>query len=123
MGHLERVPLLAAFALLAVTPSISGASVLKSGVQGSVSRGPTQPVCAAEMSCSAPVAGASLTFAHGSVTRHARTDAAGRYSIRLAPGRYVVRVSGAHFGYSPRAVTVRAGRMSVLNIQIDTGIR
>jgi hypothetical protein len=41
----------------------------------------------------------------------------------LAPGRYSVRVAGARFGYSPQTVTVRARRMSTMNIRIDTGIR
>jgi hypothetical protein len=43
--------------------------------------------------------------------------------MRLAPGRYAVRVAAAGASYSPRKVTVRVRRMSVLNIDIDTGIR
>jgi hypothetical protein len=116
--------LLAAFVLLlAVTPAISSASRPKSGLHGSVRRGPTQPVCSAEEPCNAPVVGAQLTFVRGSVVRHVRTKAGGRYSMRLKPGRYSVRVAGAPFGYSPSTVVVRRGRMSTMNILIDTGIR
>ena len=123
MRHFARLALLAACAILALTPAISGASVTRSGVHGSVRRGPTQPVCQVGTPCTAPAAGVRLTFARGTVVRHVRTNKRGRYSIRLAPGRYVVRVAGARFGYSPQKVTVRPGRMSRLNVQIDTGLR
>jgi hypothetical protein len=115
--------LLAAFVMLALTPAISTASAVKSGVHGSVTRGPTQPVCQPKSPCTTPAAGIHLTFVRGSVVRHTRTNRRGRYSIRLAPGRYTVRVAAAGASYSPRKVTVRARRMSVLNIDIDTGIR
>jgi hypothetical protein len=117
------LPILAAFAILALAPAISGASVTRSGVHGSVRRGPTQPVCQVGTPCTAPAAGVRLTFLRGTVVRHKRTNKRGRYSIRLAPGRYAVRVSGGRFGYTPRKVIVRRGHMSRLNIQIDTGLR
>jgi hypothetical protein len=123
MRRLARLPLLAAFALLSLTPGLAGASALRSGVNGSVKRGPTQPACQIGTPCTAPVAGARITFSRGAVVRHVRTNNRGRYSIHLAPGRYAVRVSGARFGYSPRKVTVRRGQMSRLNIYIDTGLR
>ena len=123
MRPLARLPLLAAFAILVLTPALSTASVTRSGVHGSVRRGPTQPVCQVGIPCSAPAAGVRLTFSRGTVVRHVRTNKRGRYSIRLAPGRYAVRVSGARFGYTPQKVTVRRGRMSLLNIHIDTGLR
>jgi hypothetical protein len=123
MRRPARLLLLALFALLSLTPAVSNASSARSGVHGSVRRGPTQPVCQAETPCTAPAPGARLTFSRGAVARHVRTNRRGRYSIRLAPGRYAVRVSGASFGYSPRKVTVRRGQMSWLKIHIDTGIR
>ncbi|HEY3461866.1 MAG TPA: carboxypeptidase-like regulatory domain-containing protein [Gaiellaceae bacterium] len=115
--------MLALFAIPALAPAISSASGVRSGLHGSVRRGPTQPVCQVGTSCTAPAAGVRLTFSHGAVVRHVRTGPRGRYSIRLAPGRYAVSVSGAPFGYSPRKATVRRGRMSLLNIRIDTGLR
>jgi hypothetical protein len=115
--------LLAVFAILALTPAISSASLTRSGVHGSVGRGPTQPVCQVGTPCTALAARARLTFSRGTVVRHVRTNKRGRYSIRLAPGRYAVRVSVAQFGYSPQEVTVRRGQMSRLNIHIDTGLR
>jgi hypothetical protein len=114
---------LALFAALGVTPAISSASAVGSGVHGSVRRGPIQPVCQAEAACTAPAPGVKLTFVRGTVVHRMRSGARGRYSIQLAPGKYDVRVAGAPFGFAPRSVTVRAGRMSMLNILIDTGIR
>jgi len=73
--------------------------------------------------CTAPASNVGITFVHGSVARHVRTGERGRYSIRLAPGTYRVKIARARFGYSPHTVTVRRGRVSTLNISIDTGIR
>ena len=115
--------LLAALLLLGVAPDISSASKSPSGVHGSVRRGPTQPVCQAETPCTAPVVGARLTFVRGSVVHRVLTAAGGRYSMRLAPGTYTVRVTDAPHGYSPQRVTVQSGRMSTMNLVIDTGIR
>jgi hypothetical protein len=63
-----------------------------------------------------------ISFVRGAVVRHVRTNGRGRYSIRLSPGTYAVRIA-ARFGYDPRVATVSRGRMSTLNIRIDTGIR
>jgi Carboxypeptidase regulatory-like domain len=122
MRRLACLPLLATFAILSLTPGLAGASGVRSGVDGSVKRGPTQPSCQVGTPCTTPVAGARITFSRGAVVRHARTNKRGRYSIRLAPGTYAVRVSAARFGYTPRKVTVRPGQTSRLNIFIDTGL-
>jgi hypothetical protein len=65
----------------------------------------------------------SISFVRGAIVHHVQTNARGRYSIRLAAGKYSVRIAGARFGYSPLSATVSRGRMSVLNLNIDTGIR
>jgi len=64
-----------------------------------------------------------LHFAGGYNSGWTRTDLKGRYSLALQPGVYAVRIPSARFGYRPRAVTVRANRVTVLDITIDTGIR
>ena len=119
----KHLLLIAAFTLLALTPSISSASTPRSGVRGAVLRSPTQPVCQPENPCAAPAVGVHLTFVRGSFVRHVLTNAHGRFSTRLKPGAYSVRVAGASFGYSPQQVTVRKRRMAVMAIVIDTGIR
>ena len=122
MRHSRNVVLLAAFALLAVTPSISSASALRSGLHGAVRRGPTQPVCHAGTPCTAPAANVLVRFVRGTVTRQVRTNAVGQYAIQLAPGTYAVRIA-ASSGYKPGTARVSRGRVSTLNILIDTGIR
>jgi len=123
MRRTGRLLLLVAFASLAVAPSLSRASVVRSGLHGSVRRGPTEPLCRPGTSCTAPAAGVRVSFVRGAVVRQVRTNALGRYSIRLAPGKYLVRIARARFGAEPGAATVSRGRMSTLNIRIDTGIR
>jgi hypothetical protein len=91
-------------------------------VHGTVRIGPTTPVCRAGVPCSKPAAHVTLTFAHGARKVQARTDAAGRYRVRLAPGTWTLTT---RFGIRPapiRFVVPRAASAS-RNFSIDTGIR
>jgi hypothetical protein len=103
-----------------------GLALLGSGLHGIVTRGPTQPVCQIGVPCSAPAVGAVLVFSHGSFTVQVRTGAGGRYSVRLAPGVYTVRVSPTPKigrGIEPRDVRVTRSVFSRVDFSIDTGIR
>ncbi|MBA3843479.1 MAG: carboxypeptidase regulatory-like domain-containing protein [Actinobacteria bacterium] len=113
--------LLAVLAVLAVLVAPAGAST--SGLSGRVSKSPARPVCRAELPCSAPARGMKLIFARAGFSRAAVTDSAGDYRIALSAGRYTVAIAGARFGYAPRTVIVIAGRVTVRNFSIDTGIR
>jgi len=103
------------------------AALLASGLHGIVMRGPTQPVCQVGKPCSAPAVGAVLVFSrNGRVAATVKTGDGGRYTLRLAPGAYVVRVSpmpkiGA--GIRPRDVSVAYGTFRRVDFEIDTGIR
>jgi hypothetical protein len=88
-----------------------------------VTKGPTKPVCVAEMPCSAPAKGVVVTFTHGSLRRSVTTDSTGHYRIALSPGSWTIVIAGARFGYRPRTAVVPAGTVAVRNISIDTGIR
>jgi hypothetical protein len=99
-------------------------ATLLSGLYGVVTRGPTKPVCAVSMPCSAPYAKATLVFTRsGMTTRKVITDANGKYRIALPPGRWSLRVQGAQFGWTPRTTTVLRGRYAHMNVDVDTGIR
>lgn len=102
-------------------------ALLTSGLHGVVVRGPTQPVCEVGKPCTAPAVGALLVFSHaGHVAARVRTGAGGRYSVRLAPGLYAVRVSPAGkigTGIRPRQVRVARGVFGRVDFFIDTGIR
>jgi hypothetical protein len=116
-------------AAIAIAISLATASAAtattRSGLRGVVRRAPISPVCIAEKPCSAPVKHAQLTFTRGTVSRSVVTDADGRYRVLLAPGRYTVRIGAtvARFGSKPQTAVVTAGRITVRNFTIDTGIR
>ncbi len=107
----------------AVVVAVLVALALLSGV---VMRGPTTPVCRAGMPCNEPAVGAVLVFSRdGRAAARVHVVAHGRYSVRLAPGVYVVRQDPAPkigFGIRPdRVVVARTGGRA--NFFIDTGIR
>jgi hypothetical protein len=97
------------------------------GLHGVVMRGPTAPVCQVGKPCSEPAVGTVLVFSRvGAVAARVRTGAGGRYSVRLRPGVYAVRLTTTPkigSGLQPRQVRVRSGVDAKLDFEIDTGIR
>ena len=84
------------------------------------------PVCQEGLPCSAPAAGVAIAFFRGGHRiASTTTSRAGTYRVVLRPGTYVVRSSRKLiFGtLTPRTVRVVAGRFTVANFDIDTGIR
>jgi hypothetical protein len=102
-------------------------ALLGSGLHGTVTRGPTTPVCRVGVPCSAPAAGARLRFVrHHHVVARARVRKNGTYSVLLAPGIYrvvVARSPRIGTGIRPHRVRVFAGPPRELDFWIDTGIR
>jgi hypothetical protein len=96
-------------------------------LHGVVTRGPTTPVCQVGVPCSEPAPGAVLVFSHdGRIVARVRAGDRGRYSVRLRPGSYAVRLATQPkigSGLAPRAVTLRAVLSARVNFSIDTGIR
>ena len=86
-------------------------------VHGVVMRGPTKPVCEMATPCSEPAAHVVLDFHGRGGDVLTRTDGHGRYSVRLRPGRYIVRVARIQ----PSALVVRTAMRADFNL--DTGIR
>lgn len=118
-----RHVLLIALAAFAVSvPATAGTT--STGLRGLVTRGPITPVCRVDTPCSAPAKHTTVVFTRNGVSKSAVTGDDGRYSILLAAGTYAVRIpTAAKFGFTPRTVVVTAGRMSIRNFSIDTGIR
>ena len=91
-------------------------------LHGTVRIGPTMPVCRAGVPCSKPAARVVLTFSRATVRVRVRTDALGRYRVRLAPGTWTfttrvgIRPAPVRF-VVPRASSARR------DFSIDTGIR
>ncbi len=93
------------------------------GLYGTVTKGPTSPVCLAERPCSAPVANAIVEALRGhTIVAHGKTSDKGRYRLRLSPGHYAIRVLGAFRG-GGKAAVVRAHGWTHLDLSFDTGIR
>lgn len=97
------------------------------GLYGTVTRGPTTPVCQTGKSCSEPASGAKLLFDRGGhVAARVVVAKDGSYSVRLAPGKYTIVVEprpSVGRGIDPSRVRVSSGPRRELDLQIDTGIR
>lgn len=115
----------ALFAMASVVPAAAGK--VDSGVRGTVTLGPTAPVCRVDKPCSRP-------YATRIVVRNARTgqrvsvvhsDQQGRFRVRLRPGRYRLRAMGDRPFPSCQEVTARVHRhrFKQVSIDCDTGIR
>jgi hypothetical protein len=119
LGALLLVPALAVAA--------SSEQRLAANVHGTLTRGPTQPVCLAEKPCSAPAPGVVLVFSKaGKDVKRATTDRVGHFALRLSPGTYRVRVlRRVRLGTSltPKRFRVPEIGVVVLRLELDTGIR
>jgi len=113
---------LALAAAVLVPPA--AARQLRSGLYGTVTRGPTSPVCRVGVACDEPAARTTFLLIRKGTTTKVKTDAAGHYRVRLAPGRYTVsKGNWGPGGITPSSVVVPAARFARVNLAIDTGIR
>ena len=108
--------------LLVTAPGASLRVAPCTALHGTVRIGPTTPVCREGVPCSKPAAHLLLSFDRGRSHLQTRTDALGRYRVRLVPGtwtlstRAAVRPQPIRF-VVPHAPTARR------DFSIDTGIR
>jgi hypothetical protein len=96
-------------------------------LHGTITRGPTTPVCHVGKPCSEPMAGALLVFTrNGRVAGRARSDAKGHYSVRLWVGTYTVSMDvrpKLGSGIKPQTITLRRAVPTRIDFFVDTGIR
>src|ERR671925_790170 len=120
---MRALVLLAGASLLVATGA--QATVRRGALHGVVRRGPIAPVCVVGQPCDEPAPGVTLLFSrNGHVVGRAVSDAAARYSVRLAAGLYAVRQPSPPAigrGIEPRSVRVYAGRSRRVDFSIDTG--
>lgn len=121
---------LAAVGLVALaTPMLSfggAAATQVSGLRGLVLQGPTAPVCRSDDSCEEPARGVVLQFRRGGkAVAEVKTTRAGRYSVKLRAGSYVVTAPRRRVGtgLTPRVARVPRGRSARLDFHLDTGIQ
>jgi len=97
------------------------------GLSGTVLRGPTQPVCAANQTCDAPFSSNFTVLKIGTIVAGFRSDAQGHYEIRLPPGGYTIVPDADAPIMKPfsqaKDVTVGSSGMTMLDLHFDTGIR
>jgi hypothetical protein len=91
-------------------------------LHGSVTVGPTTPVCRAGTPCSKPASGIVLTFRRAGKVLAVKTDPAGRYRVRLAPGSWRVQAS-IGMRLLPVVILVPRAAKAHRDFAIDTGIR
>jgi hypothetical protein len=100
---------------------------ITTGVEGTITAGPTCPVEREGQPCSpSPVqVQIEVLAAGGRLSAQAASDADGRFSVLVAPGRYTLHVSGTKpFPVCPdTAVTVPDEGTVTSDIVCDTGIR
>ncbi len=96
----------------------------RTGLEGTASRGPIQPVCQEGVPCDAPLkAGFTLQQA-GHVVARFFSDTAGHFLVYAAPGSYlVVPDKPIGIGTQTPAVAVQAEGLTHLDLSFDTGIR
>jgi N-acetylmuramoyl-L-alanine amidase len=102
-------------------------AVLAAGIAGHVTVAPTCPVEPQDRSCPPrPYAARVVASAGGHAVARAKANARGRYRLTLAPGRYRVcahPVHGPFPGVECASARVRAGRVTRLDLVMDSGIR
>ena len=97
------------------------------GLEGVVRRGPIQPVCWPDESCDAPFSAHFDVRSGDRVIAHFRSDSAGHFLVRLAPGDYTIvpdslaPLLGAI--WQAHAVVVGSAGLTHVELDFDTGIR
>ena len=96
----------------------------KTGLEGTIRRGPIQPVCREGEQCDAPLqAGFTLQQADSVVARFA-SDSEGHFLVYVAPGTYLVAPDEPiGIGLEALEATVEGGGLTHVDLTFDTGIR
>jgi len=127
MSRTIRGALLALAALVLAAAAPTWAGQLDSGVRGRVLYGPTCPVQRVGESCTRPYQATIVIRREPSnrVLTRTRSSLRGNFSVRLAPGRYLlVPQSGRPYPRSqPQTIAVHPHRYTFVTIRYDSGIR
>jgi hypothetical protein len=98
------------------------------GLTGVVMRGPVTPVCRVDVPCDQPFSAGFTVQKSGQRVAQFQSDAAGRFTVFLAPGSYAVVPNADAPIISPsrqsKTVTVLDnGALTTIQLMFDTGIR
>ena len=107
---------------LSVEPGASGSD--RTGLEGTVRRGPIQPVCRVEESCDAPWHASFVLQQDGRVVRRFVSDSTGHFLVYAPSGTYlVVPEQTIGIGAQTPEVQVGADGLTHVDLLFDTGIR
>ena len=102
-------------------------TVVTTGLEGFVIRGPVQPVCINGQPCEETFAATFHVKQGGSAIQHFTTAADGYFLVYLEPGAYEIVPDVAAPLHQPaqqaRAVSVGETGLTLVEISFDTGIR
>ena len=107
-----------------------GETVPYGSLHGTVTRGPTSPVCRQGTPCTEPASDTRIVFVrNNTMVAQPIVEEDGRYTVLLPAGTYFVsyerrdRAQAPGRGMTPRTVRVVYARTRKVDFQIDTGIR
>ena len=108
------------------TSNTTGLST-STGLEGVVRRGPIQPVCSPDELCDVPFSGRFEVRSGERLIAQFRSDSAGHFVARLAPGEYTVAPDSSTpllgVMWQTHAVTVGSAGLTHVELDFDTGIR
>jgi hypothetical protein len=133
MQRVLLLPVLPFVALLLIAANCNGDGSPKetpsSGIEGTVTIGPTCPVERSDTPCPDQPYHATMVVkdSGGSEVARVQSGVDGKFSIAIGPGTYTVAPQSANPGGLPFAreepVEVRAGAYTSVTIRFDSGIR
>lgn len=98
-----------------------------SGLEGTMRRGPVQPVCQVDVPCDGPLTAGFTVSREGEVVARFTSDPAGHFLVYLDPGTYTIAPDASaplmQPEYQTRDVTVNPGGLTRVDLDFDTGIR
>lgn len=102
-------------------------ALITTGLTGTMMRGPVTPVCQVSVPCDEPLTADFDVLRNGRKVSSFRSDAEGRFIVRLEPGVYTI-VPGPdtpimNAAAQAKSVTVNAEGLTEVQLLFDTGIR
>ena len=103
-----------------------GRGSISTGIQGTVYRNPTRPVCRVDSPCNAPFSAGFEVWQGGRFVTRFQSDSAGHFQVPLTPGTYKV-MPDSTVGILMRSqiheVLVKSAGLTHVEWEFDTGIR
>jgi hypothetical protein len=106
--------------------NLDGTAQVPTGIEGTVYRNPTRPVCQVDSPCNTPFSAGFEVWQSERVVTRFQSDSAGHFLVHLAPGRYTVALdstSGILMRSQVHEVLVESAGLTHVEWEFDTGIR